>query len=80
MSEAIIYTTPVCPFCVRAKALLKLKNVSVTEINAQEHKEAMIQKVLSATGTEPKTVPQIFLDGAYIGGFDKLVEHYKKNP
>lgn len=78
MSEAILYTKANCPFCVRAKALLKLKEVHTVEINGMEHLEDMKQKVLSASGQEPKTMPQIFLDGKYIGGFTDLVEHYKK--
>lgn len=75
--EAIIYSKTPCPFCDRAKMLFKHKNVNYTEINAVANMEEMVQKVTEATGAPPATVPQIWLDGQYIGGFDKLVEHFK---
>jgi glutaredoxin 3 len=69
--KIIMYTTPVCPYCVRAKALLKRKGMeSITEIDVSgspEVREAMIQK---AGGK--RTVPQIFIGGLHVGGCDDL--------
>lgn len=69
--EIVMYTTPVCPYCVRAKSLLKRKGVErITEIDVSasaEIREAMMQK---AGGR--RTVPQIFIGGQHVGGSDDL--------
>jgi len=69
MKKVVIYTTTVCPFCVRAKALLDRKNVSYEEINAEDEKirNQMIKKAGGA-----KSVPQIFIGDQHIGGSDDL--------
>jgi glutaredoxin 3 len=69
MSDILIYTTAVCPYCVKAKMLFAKKNVEYTEIDASDDKvrEDMIVK---AGGK--RTVPQIFIDGKHIGGCDDL--------
>ncbi|PZR57404.1 MAG: glutaredoxin 3 [Stutzerimonas stutzeri] len=73
---AEVYTKPNCPFCVRAKALLEKRGVEYTEISAVEHREALIERVTTDTGAAPRTVPQVYLDGKHIGGFDDLSAHY----
>ncbi|MFO0456229.1 MAG: glutaredoxin 3, partial [Alphaproteobacteria bacterium] len=62
-------TTTYCPYCVRAKDLLKRKGQAFTEINAEDDdvREAMIVK---AGGR--RTVPQIFINGKHVGGSDDL--------
>lgn len=75
---AIIYSKNPCPYCDRAKMLFKHKGIEYTEINAIEHQAEMTQKVTEATGQPPMTVPQIWLEGQYIGGFTQLVEHFKQ--
>ena len=70
MAPVEIYTTPYCPYCLDAKALLKKKNVAFTEIDVsrdQDLKQKMIQR---ANGGY--TVPQIFIGSAHIGGCDDL--------
>lgn len=70
MAEIIIYSTPVCPYCTRAKKLLEGKGQTYKEIDVSQDpavREAMTQK---AGGRQ--TVPQIFIDGRHIGGFDDL--------
>lgn len=69
MATVEIYTTTYCPYCVRAKDLLKRKNQPYQEINAEDDtvREQMIQK---AGGR--RTVPQIFIDGVHVGGSDDL--------
>ena len=65
-----MYTTPVCPYCVRAKALLQQKGLSYQEIDITKEpglKEAMMQR---ANGRQ--TVPQIFINGHHVGGCDDL--------
>ncbi len=64
-----LYTTQTCPFCLRAKALLKKKDVPFEEIDVS-HDEAKRTWLVSASGM--RTVPQIFIDDKPIGGFDEL--------
>lgn len=69
MTEIIVYTTNYCPYCVRAKDLLKRKGQPFTEINVEDDaaREAMIAK---AGGR--RTVPQIFINGTHVGGYDDM--------
>ncbi len=64
-----VYSTPNCPYCVRAKALLKSKNLSFQEIDVSNDIESM-QKMIKLSGL--RTVPQIFINNQSIGGFDEL--------
>ncbi|MBM3617191.1 MAG: glutaredoxin 3 [Alphaproteobacteria bacterium] len=70
MADIEIYTTRVCPYCVRAKSLLQKKGQSFREIdvtNDAEQRAALIEK----SGGQ-RTVPQIFINGQHIGGSDDL--------
>lgn len=62
-----IYTTQYCPFCSRAKDLFKKKNVPFQEIDLT-HDSATRDKIEKQTGW--MTVPMIFIDDEFIGGFD----------
>jgi glutaredoxin 3 len=64
-----VYTTQVCPYCIRAKALLKKREVPYEEIDVSRDDEKRAWLV-SASGM--RTVPQIFIDGKPIGGSDEL--------
>ncbi|MBF0125182.1 MAG: glutaredoxin 3 [Magnetococcales bacterium] len=68
--EVIIYTTTVCPYCIRAKALLQKKGVTYQEINLTEHPEQRDAMVERANGR--RSVPQIFIDAYHVGGCDDL--------
>ncbi|MBF0213879.1 MAG: glutaredoxin 3 [Magnetococcales bacterium] len=70
MAEIVIYSTTVCPFCVRAKMLLNKKKVVFEEINLDKTPERREEMVQRAGGR--RTVPQIFIDGQHIGGCDDL--------
>lgn len=70
--KVIMYTKSYCPFCVKAKQLLKNKNVTVTEIDITNN-ESLIEEMLSKTAGR-KTVPQIFIDDFHVGGCDDLYE------
>ncbi len=71
MAEIEIYTQPYCPYCARAVALLTQKGVAFTEINAP-HGTAERQAAIARSGGRT-TVPQIFINGAAIGGCDDLL-------
>ena len=66
-----IYTTAFCPFCHRAKHLLKAKGAQFTEIDvsfSSQKRAAMTERAGGRT-----SVPQIFFDGEHIGGCDDLM-------
>lgn len=70
MAHVEIYTTQVCPYCVRAKDLLKRKGVTPTEIRVDTGDAARDLMLERAHGR--RTVPQIFIDGVHVGGCDDL--------
>jgi glutaredoxin 3 len=70
MARIEIYTTTICPYCVRAKTLLKKKGAAYEEINI-ETDDALRQTMMDRTGGR-RTVPQIFIDGRHVGGCDDL--------
>jgi glutaredoxin 3 len=70
MANVEIYTTQVCPYCVRAKDLLKRKGVTPTEIRVDTD-DAKRDEMLARSGGR-RTVPQIFIDGVHVGGSDDL--------
>ena len=65
----MVYTTNYCPFCTRAKALLRSKNVDFEEIDITLD-EGLQEEVKRLSGR--RTVPQIFIDGKAVGGFDDI--------
>ena len=69
MAKIIIYSKEVCPYCVRAKALLQRKGQSFTEIKITDDK--MKDEMMKKSGGR-MTVPQIFIDEKHIGGCDDL--------
>ena len=66
-----MYTSFFCPFCTRAKSLLKSKGVEFSEIGVDSD-PALRQQMAERSGGA-RTVPQIFIDGNPIGGSDELV-------
>lgn len=75
-AEVKIYTTTVCPYCIRAKAVLGKRGIAYEEINVSAKPEVR-DWLVKATGGR-KTVPQIFIAGESIGGCDELVEMDRK--
>ena len=70
MKKIEIYTTNYCPFCVKAKSLLKKKNIKFSEIDVSND-EALREKMTNmANGA--RSVPQIFADNVHIGDCDKI--------
>jgi glutaredoxin 3 len=70
MAQVEIYTTPLCPYCWRAKRLLQQKNVEFVEIDLWQEPGRRAEMVERAGGR--RTVPQLFIDGQGIGGSDEL--------
>lgn len=69
-ANIVIYSTTVCPYCVRAKQLLERKGIEFKEINLS--KEAPEVRTELMQRTNHRTVPQIFINDQFIGGFDQL--------
>lgn len=69
-ANVIVYTTTICPYCVRAKQLLLRKNIAYQEIDLSQE-DAEVRTALMAK-TKHRTVPQIFINDQFIGGFDQL--------
>ncbi|WP_337997920.1 glutaredoxin 3 [Oleispirillum naphthae] len=70
MAKIEIYTTKVCPYCMRAKALFKRKGVDFSEIDVSAD-DAKLEAMMARAGGR-QTVPQIFIDGKHVGGCDDL--------
>jgi len=71
MQAVKMYTTAVCPYCVRAKQLLKSKGVEhIEEIRIDTNPQAR-EHMMSSTGR--RTVPQIFIGTTHVGGCDDLM-------
>ena len=68
MVDIVIYTMMFCPYCTRAKSLLKKKGASFKEIKVSSR--ADWAKVEEVSGRN--TVPQIFIGKTHVGGFDDL--------
>jgi glutaredoxin 3 len=69
-----MYSTRVCPYCVRAEKLLAKKGIAadqIEKIRVDEHPEQRVE-MMRITGR--RTVPQIFIGERHIGGFDDLAE------
>jgi len=70
MTHVALYTRQDCPFCHKAKDLLREKGQKFTEIDVEEDPANLAEMLERSQGR--KTVPEIFIDGELIGGFDEL--------
>jgi len=68
--EVIMYTTAVCPYCVAAKNFLKSRGAAYREVRVDIDPVARAQMMEK---TRRSSVPQIFIDGTHVGGYDELV-------
>lgn len=73
--KVVIYTWKTCIFCIRAKRLLKNKGVEFEEIDIGDDINNLRQL---ETKTGSGTVPQIFVEGKYIGGCDDIVNLHRR--
>ena len=70
MKNILMYTSSFCPYCANAERLLFEKGFDITEKIRIDEDPVELEKMIKITGK--KTVPQIFIDNVYIGGFDEL--------
>jgi len=71
MNPVKMYTTQVCPYCLRAKALLKQRGVAEIEEIRIDLDPVQREHMVNLTGR--RTVPQIFIGETHVGGCDELV-------
>jgi len=72
LARVLMYTTAVCPYCVRAEQLLNRKGVTEIEKVRVDLRPDLRAEMMEKTGK--RTVPQIYINGEYVGGFDDLAE------
>ncbi len=71
MANVEIYSTAICPYCVAAKNLLKQRGLEFTEIRIDQ--DLGKRDEMLARSQQRRTVPQIFVNGEHVGGYDDLV-------
>ena len=70
MAVVEVYSSAFCPFCHRAKRLLAQKGVNFVEVDVLQDPERRTEMAARAGGYT--SVPQIFIDGVHVGGYDEL--------
>ena len=71
--RVLMYSTAVCPFCVRAEQLLRARGVSEIEKLRVDLDPALRLEMMEKTGR--RTVPQIYIGDTHVGGCDDLIAH-----
>jgi glutaredoxin 3 len=70
VAKVELYSTTYCPFCTRAKSLLNRKGVAFDEIDVTDD-DALRARMVEMSGGR-RSVPEIFINGKIIGGYDEL--------
>jgi len=70
MKNVVIYTTEICPYCIRAKRLLDKKGVPYREIRVDGNLQLREELIQKSGGR--RTVPQIFVENIHVGDCDEL--------
>ena len=71
MNTVELYTTPICPYCIRAKMLLKSKNIDYQEYDVSRDSDKLAEMHERSQRT---SVPQVFIGDHHVGGSDDLME------
>jgi glutaredoxin 3 len=71
MADVMMYSTAMCPYCVRAEQLLRAKGVADIAKVRVDLEPARRMEMMQKTGR--RTVPQIYIGGVHVGGYDDLV-------
>lgn len=75
-----VYSKEDCRFCSLTKDLLGAKNIEYEEIHAPTHLNEMMDAIKAAGSQVPRTLPQIFVDGRHIGGYNELARLFRGQP
>lgn len=71
MPNVVVYSTMICPYCVRAKTLLERKGITYEEKMIDRDRNLMREML---ERSQRRTVPQIFIDNYHVGGYDDMAE------
>lgn len=77
MNKIEVYTSQMCPYCVKAKKLLKMLKLDYTEHSVDESFDEMCKTLSEKFNKSVSTVPQIIINDNYVGGYDDLESLYK---
>ena len=77
MNKIEIYTSQTCPYCIKAKKLLKSLGLDYKETDVTDSFEEMSADIQKRFNKKIMTIPQIIINDKYIGGFDDLNALYK---
>lgn len=77
MNKIEIYTSEVCPYCIKAKRLLKMLDLEYSEHNIEENFDEICEELSSKFGLNVSTVPQIIINDKYVGGYTDLESLHK---
>jgi glutaredoxin 3 len=69
-AKVVMYATATCPYCIRAEQLLRERGVEAIEKIRVDADPALRDEMIQRSGR--RTVPQIYIDGKHVGGFDDL--------
>lgn len=69
-AKVLMYSTAVCPYCIRAEQLLKRKGVDAIEKIRVDLEPARREEMMARSGR--RSVPQIYIGNTHVGGFDDL--------
>lgn len=74
--KIVVFSASYCPWCRRAKDLLNARGAKYVVVELDDPKNSVVKPVLMSM-TNRKTIPNIFIDGKNIGGYDDLAKHYQ---
>jgi glutaredoxin len=86
--KAEIYTKTNCPYCTKAKSLFQIKGIEYVEYMISpgfnegpigDNQQYVTKEQLLERAPHARTVPQIWLDGEYVGGYTELEKYFNKN-
>ncbi len=77
MNKVEIFTSQSCPYCIKAKKLLRILNLKYDEYDVSDNFEGVVAELERRFGKKIMTIPQIIINDKYVGGFDDLNALYK---
>ncbi len=77
MNNIDIYTSNTCPYCIKAKKLLQMLKLDYTEHNVDNDFDKMCEDLSAKYNQKVQTVPQIIINGHYVGGYSDLEALHK---
>lgn len=75
MAKIIVYTMDGCGYCDAAKSLLKAQNLDFIEENISNNEDKKLELIKK---TKQRTLPQIFIDDVFVGGYTELKSYFDK--